>query len=181
LRGARRQATGRRHPLRIGHGPRGAGRRGQSQGGEITSRATSAEDLAQAIADNTLRRARLENEHKRLLEFQDKPNVKLEEMLRLSERMAEVEAQLDVAQQSQAQMKRRVDTHLLTLRFSPTGVEEGGSEIGNALRDSGGIFAGVTAGLIRAAAGLIPIAIVAWVSWLVVRRVLRARKRKPAE
>lgn len=152
-----------------------------SQGGEITSRATSAEDLAQAVADNDLRRARLENEHKRLLEFQDKPNVKLDEMLRLSERMAEVEAQLDVAQQSQAQMKRRIDTNLLTLRFSPTGVEEGGSEIGDAFRDSGSILAGVTAGLIRAAAALIPIALVVFLMWLIVRRVLRLRKAMSRE
>jgi hypothetical protein len=152
-----------------------------SQGGEITSRATSAEDLAQAVADNDLRRARLQNEHKRLLEFQDKPNVKLDEMLRLSERMAEVEAQLDVAQQSQAQMKRRIDTNLLTLRFSPTGVEEGGSEIGDAFRDSGSILAGVTAGLIRAAAALLPIAFVAFLMWLIVRRGLRLRKMKLPE
>jgi hypothetical protein len=146
-----------------------------AQGGDITARSTHAEDLADAVKNAQLIRTRLEKEHARLVEFQDKPDVKLGDMLKLSERLAEVEASLDMATQEQAQHRRRIDTNQLTMRFMPTGVEAGGSEVGNAFRDSGKIIASMTARVIRVAAGAIPILIVAWVLWVFVRRVFRRR------
>ena len=58
-----------------------------SEGGDVISRTLRADDLAEAVTDNQLRRSRLEKERARLLEFQDKPNIKLENMLRLSKRL----------------------------------------------------------------------------------------------
>jgi len=145
------------------------------KGGQVAERTTHAEDLAESVADNALRRSRLEKEHARLLEFQDKPNVKLEDMLELSQRLADVEAQLDGANQEAAQQQRRIATQLLTMRFNPPGVQVGGSEIGNALRDSGQIVAMTTAGVIRVLSALIPIGLPAWAAWMVWR--FRRRRR----
>lgn len=141
--------------------------------GEVAERTVHADDLAEAVADNTLRRSRLEKEHARLLEFQDRPNVKLGDMLKLSARLAEVESQLDYANQESAQQRRRIDKELLTMRFRPKGAEVGGSAVGDAVRDSLEITGRSTAWLIRAVAASIPVLLVlfgAWMLWRVLRR-----------
>lgn len=146
-----------------------------SGGGEIAERTTSAQDLAEAVAQNTQRRTRLENEHARLLEFQAKPNVSLEDMLKLSERLADVEAQLDTTHQEAAQHQRRIAYPLLTVAFRPQGVEVGGSAIGEAVRDSVEIASVSTAGMIRLLAGMLPVAAVAWLAWMAWRFLRRRR------
>jgi hypothetical protein len=141
--------------------------------GEIAERTVHADDLAEAVADNTLRRSRLEKEHVRLQEFQDRPNVKLGDMLKLSARLAEVEAQLDWANQESAQQRRRIDKELLTVQFRPKGVEVGGSAVGDALRDSLEIVGRSTAWLIRSVAASIPAIVVlfgVWMTWRIFRR-----------
>ena len=129
-------------------------------GGEINSRNLKAEDLAEAVQDNTLQRDRLEKEHARLLAFESRPNLAVADMLTLSKQLADVEAALDAAQREAAQQQHRIDTNLLTLDFQPTGAEAGRSDIGQAFRDSGQILATSTAWLIRAIAFLIPLLIV---------------------
>lgn len=141
--------------------------------GEVAERTVEADDLAEAVADNALRRSRLEKEHARLLEFQERPSVKLGDMLKLSERMADVEAQLDQANQQSAQQRRRIDKELLTMRFRPMGVEVGGSAIGDAMGDSLEIAGASTAWLIRAVAAALPALaalLCAWMLWRTIRR-----------
>jgi hypothetical protein len=129
-------------------------------GGEINSRNLKAEDLAEAVQDNTLQRDRLEKEHARLLAFESRPNLAVADMLTLSKQLADIEAALDAAQREAAQQQHRIDTNLLTLDFQPSGAETGRSDIGQAFRDSGQILATSTAWLIRAIAFLIPLLIV---------------------
>jgi hypothetical protein len=145
--------------------------------GEVAERTVHADDLAEAVADNTLRRSRLEKEHARLLEFQDRPNVKLGDMLKLSARLAEVESQLDCANQESAQQRRRIDKELLTVRFRPKGAEVGGSAVGDAIRDSMEIAGKSTAWLIRAVAASVPLLLVLVGAWMVWRSVRRRRAR----
>ena len=144
-------------------------------GGEINSRNLKAEDLAEAVQDNTLQRDRLEKEHARLLTFESRPNLAVADMLTLSKQLADVEAALDAAQREAAQQQHRIDTNLLTLDFQPTGAEAGRSDIGQAFRDSGQILATSTAWLIRAIAFLIPLFIVLYTVFVAWR--WRARSR----
>jgi len=144
-----------------------------SEGGDVISRTLHAEDLAEAVTDNQLRRSRLEKERTRLLEFQDKPNIKLEDMLRLSKRLSEVEAQLDIAEQEHAQQRRRIDTNRLTIEFETTRTEAGRSDVGDAFRDSGRVFAASVAFMIRAVAAAVPVVLVLALLVLLVRRVRR--------
>ena len=147
-----------------------------SEGGDVISRTLRADDLEEAVTDNQLRRSRLEKERARLLEFQDKPDIKLEDMLKLSKRLSEVEAALDIAQQQHAQQRRRIDTNRLTIEFETTRTEAGRSDIGDAFRDSGRVFAASIAFMIRALAAAVPVVLLLGLVVLLVRR-LRRRSR----
>lgn len=142
-------------------------------GGEIGSRSTQAEDLAVVVGDNTMLQDRLRKEHARLIEFQQRRDLAVADMIALSKQMAETESQLEAAVREGAQHRRRIDTQLLTISFVPPGAQTGRSEIGQAVRDFGGIMAGAIAWLIRALAVLLPLSVVAWVVVLIVRRLRR--------
>lgn len=148
------------------------------EGGEIASRSSSAEDLAQQVADTGRTRARLENEHARLLEYQRRGDLKMADLLTLSQRLAEIESGLQQAGQEAAQQKRRIDTQRLTISFSAVGTEQRRSELGQALSETGEIFTGSIAVVIRFIAGVLPPAIlVALLVW-VARLWWRRRKRR---
>lgn len=147
-------------------------------GGEISSRNLTAEDLAEAVRDNALQRDRLEKEHARLLQFEDRPNLAIADMLTLSKQLAEIEAAVDASQREAAQQQHRIDTNLLTLEFEPTSTEAGRSDIGQAFRDSAQILATSTAWMIRAAAALIPLLIILGAVIAAWRWRLRARNSK---
>ncbi|MEG3792454.1 DUF4349 domain-containing protein [Lysobacter sp. CCNWLW3] len=147
------------------------------KGDEIASRNTHAEDLAVVMRDNGLLQDRLRKEHARLLEFQGRHDLKIQDMMLLSTQIAQVEAQLQGAQQEGAQQQRRVDTQLLTLRFNAPQSQANRSEIGQALGDFGAIVTGVVAWMIRAFAVLLPLGVVVLGAlWLL--RLLRRRGRK---
>lgn len=147
------------------------------EGGEIASRSTRAEDLAQQVADNRLTQARLENEHARLLEYQRRPDLKVADLLTISQRLADIEGSLQFARQEAAQQRHRIDTQRLTIDFEAVRAERSRSEIGKALADTGGIFSASLAMVIRVAAGLLPVAILAGVALGLLRWWWRRRRR----
>lgn len=149
------------------------------EGGRLQSRTTRAEDLAQQVADTALTKARLEKEHARLLAYQDRGGLKIEDLLAISTRLSEIEAGVEQASKDAAQQRRRIDTQLLTLHFSTTSGERGRSEIGDALSESGSILSTSIAFLIRAAAALLPVAVLALIAAWGVRAGLRRRRRTP--
>ena len=146
-----------------------------AQGAEVGSRDTRAEDLAQAVGDNTLQQDRLVRERDRLLEFQQRRDLAVADMIALSQQLAQVDAQLQAARQEGAQHRRRIDTQRVTLQFAPPGGESGRGEIREALRDFTAILATGTAWTIRAVAFLIPVGLVLWA---LVGLVRRWRRRK---
>lgn len=149
------------------------------EGGEIASRSTRAEDLAQQVADNRLTRARLENEHARLLEYQRRGDLKMADLLTISQRLAEIEGGLQVAQQDAAQQQRRIDTQRLEIMFEAIGTERSRSELGQAFAETGQIFSGSLGLMIRLIAGVLPPAIlVAVLVWIA--RLWWRRRRKSA-
>lgn len=147
------------------------------QGQEIAERSIQAEDLATAVRDNGMRQDRLRKEHARLLEFQDRKDLKIADVMALSSRIAEIESQLQAAEQEAAQQQRRISTQLVTLNFQTTRGQENTSEVGLAFKEVGGILSGSVAFLIRALAALLPVAVVLWVLVFVIRRVRRARRK----
>ena len=90
-----------------------------SQGGKLTSRSTQAEDLAQPMAD-TQRKLTLMTTHRdRLAEIMKSKDLKIEQLITVSKELATVQTEIDTLSTAQAQLRRRVDTDLLTISLSP--------------------------------------------------------------
>jgi hypothetical protein len=148
------------------------------EGGELASRSTHAEDLAQQVADTRMTQDRLEKEHARLLAFQQRSDLKVADLLALSQRLAEIEAQAEQARRDAGQQRRRIDTQLVTIDYTATGGEQRRSAVGSALSDSGQIFADSVAFLIRLVAGLLPAALGALLLVGLLRWWWRRRRRR---
>ena len=147
-----------------------------AQGAQIGSRSAHAEDLAQVVADNNLQRLRLQKEHARLLEFQQRRDLAVADLLAISRQLAEIEAGLETAQREGAQHRRRIETQLVTLEFRPPGGQRGRSEIGRAFSDFGSILTVSIAWMIRAAAALLPLLAVLWLGVFLWRRRRRGNR-----
>lgn len=148
-----------------------------SEKGEVTERSTQAEDLAQQVADTQLTQARLKNEHARLLEYQQRKDLAVADLLAISQRLSEIEAGLEQANREAAQQRRRIDTQKLTIQLESTSSQRNRSEIGRAFGEFGDIFTTSLAYLIRVAAGLLPVLIVGgFMLWLA--RVWWRRRRR---
>ena len=153
-----------------------------ADGAELASRSTSAEDLADAVRDNGLRRARLEKQHARLLEFLDRRDLTAESLVALTGQLAQIEAELQYAEQEAAQQQRRIRTNLLTLNFVTEGVTVETSAVRRALQNASHVLDGSVATLITIAVALLPFAVLGAVGFFVLRawwRRRRARKAAP--
>ena len=148
------------------------------KGGEFGDRSTRAEDLAVAVRDNTLLQDRLRKQHARLLEFQGRSDLEVADVIALSEQLSKVEAELEVAERDGATHRRRIETQLLTLEFSPFAREEQRSEIAAAFRDSGNVMAASAGGVIRVVSALIPVLFVLTLAIWLLRRVWRWMRRR---
>jgi hypothetical protein len=91
-----------------------------SQGGKLFSRSTRAEDLAQPIADTQRRLALMTTHRDRLAEIMKNKDLKVDQLITISKELATVQTQIDALSTDQATLRRRVDTHLLTLHLSPS-------------------------------------------------------------
>ncbi|MEG2805731.1 DUF4349 domain-containing protein [Stenotrophomonas sp.] len=150
------------------------------QGGEVSSRNTHAEDLAQQVADTALTQARLKKEHERLLAYQDGKDVKMADLLVITQRLSEIEAGVEQANKEAAQQRRRIDTQLVTMQFHTPSGQRSRSEIGEALRESGAILTSSVAFVIRAVAALVPVALVLWLFGWIGMKLWRRRRRRNA-
>ncbi|MGE8227373.1 MAG: DUF4349 domain-containing protein [Stenotrophomonas sp.] len=149
-----------------------------SDKGEVTTRNTEAEDLAQQVADTQLMQDRLKAEHERLLEYQQRKDLAVADLLTISQRLSEIEAGLQQANRDSAQQHRRIDTQLVTINIESTNSQRNRSEIGRAFGDFGEIFTTSVAYVIRIAAGLLPLILVGgFLAWLL-RLWWRRRKKK---
>lgn len=90
-----------------------------SQGGKLTSRSTEAEDLAQPIADTQRKLALMTTHRDRLTEIMKSKELKVEQLITVSKELATVQTDIDALSTEQAQLRRRVDTDLLTINLSP--------------------------------------------------------------
>lgn len=156
-----------------------------AEGGQLQSRRTQAEDLAQAVSDNQQLRERLEREYQTLQGFQGRKDMSVSDLLALAKATAEVEQQLHAARQDSAQQQRRISTNLLTLDFSseyqPTGRW---SRIGKAFGNSLDELTDGTVNAIQVAAFGLPLLVVLFIAGLILRWLWRKlgtrRAAKPA-
>lgn len=133
-----------------------------SDGGRITSRRTNAEDLAQPIAD-TERQLFLLNLHReRLTEFMRRKDMKVADLITVSRELATVQAQLDEFDAQRANLRRRIDTDLLTITWRPpVGVfESARTPIRDSFKSFGSNFSDAIAQVIDFFAYALPWAVV---------------------
>lgn len=148
-----------------------------AQGGELSQRATEAEDLADAVRDNGLRQQRLRIQHERLSEFLARRDIKAEDLIALSNQLAQIETELQASEQEAAQQQRRLSTNLLTLRFESSQVTAESSELGEALRDSLSVLDASVAVLVTVVVATLPFLLVLLAVGWAVRALLRRRRR----
>jgi hypothetical protein len=155
-----------------------------AEGGTIAQRSTQAEDLAAAVRDNGLRRKRLELQHEKLTEILAKGHGDMDQLVALTERLAELEAELGSAEQEAAQQQRRITTNLLSLHFEAENVSVAtvaSTRIGDALRGLTGTWDAIIAWVISALLGvLLPFGLVFGAAAWLALKLLRLRRPKSA-
>lgn len=140
-------------------------------GGEVAQRNTHAEDLADAVQENGMRRQRLELQHRKLMEILDRRDLRPEDIYAITEKLASLEAGLQAAEQENAQLTRRVETNLLTINFAATGISAPTSRVGETLRSMTGTWDASLAVMIAVVGALLPWAILIGAVWWIGRRV----------
>ena len=148
-----------------------------AEGGELSQRSTQAEDLADAVRDNGLRQQRLRTQHERLSEFLARRDIKAEDLIALSNQLAQIETELQASEQEAAQQQRRIRTNLLTVNFQSSQVTVASSEVGEAMRDSLSVLDTSVAVLVRLVVALAPFALLLGALAWVMRALLRRRRR----
>jgi hypothetical protein len=153
-----------------------------SEGGTIAQRSTSAEDLAAAVRDNGLRRKRLELQHAKLTEILAQGHGNMDQLMEITDRLAEIEAQLGQADQEAAQQQRRIATNLLSLHFEAENVSVAtvaSSRIGEAFRGLTSTWDAIGAWMVSALLGaLLPFLLVfGCIAWLAMKLIRRAAPR----
>ena len=148
-----------------------------AEGAEIGERRTTAEDLADAVRDNGLRKRRLESQHEKLGEIMARRDIKVEDLIALSQQQAAIEAELQGVEQDGAQQQRRIRTNLLTLHFDAPGVTtESRSATREALGGLGGIWDSSLGVLITVVGALMPFLLFAGLVFVAIRWLLRRRR-----
>jgi hypothetical protein len=130
--------------------------------GEVTSRNTRAEDLAEPVADTERQIALLTLHRDRLTEFMKSKDIKIEQLITVSKELATAQSQLDALGTQRANLRRRIDTDLLTIGLSLPRQDyiSDQTPVKSALRSFGSDFRAAVAMVISFFAVLLP--------WLVV-------------
>jgi hypothetical protein len=89
-----------------------------SEGGRVVNSRTYAEDLAQPMADTDRQLSLLNLHRQRLTEFMSRKDIGIEQLITVSKELASVQAQIEQFDSQRANLRRRVDTELLTLNWS---------------------------------------------------------------
>ncbi|MGH8188835.1 MAG: DUF4349 domain-containing protein, partial [Steroidobacteraceae bacterium] len=90
-----------------------------SKDGKVKGRSTRAEDLAQPIADTERQLALLTLHRDRLTELMKSKDIKIDQLIAVSRELAAVQTQIDSSSTDRANLRRRVDTELLTINLQP--------------------------------------------------------------
>jgi hypothetical protein len=163
-------------------------------GGEVTSRNTHAEDLAEPIADTERQLALLTTHRDRLAEFMKSKDIKVEQLITVSRELASAQSQIDQLGTQRANLRRRVDTELLTINLSlprqAYAAEQ--SPVRDAFRSFGSNLRDALADVIQFVAALLPWLVVVlpglvllrlfwrWITRWLARRELRMRDASSA-
>ncbi|MBS1840241.1 MAG: DUF4349 domain-containing protein [Acidobacteria bacterium] len=152
--------------------------------GKIAQHSTESEDKTAAVVD-------VEAKIKNQTEFRDslrkmlaKPGVSVADLLQIQEKLAEAQAELDSEATQSKMLANETEKVYVEVAFRSeqrTASRSAFAPIGEALRESGGVFADSLAAFITAVAAIIPwlIVIVPGI-WVLVRAIKRWRSKRSA-
>jgi hypothetical protein len=89
-----------------------------SKDGKVIGRSTRAEDLAEPVADVERQLALMTVHRDRLAEFMKSKTLNVDQLITVSKELATVQSQIDSVSTRRANLRRRIDTDLLTIDMS---------------------------------------------------------------
>lgn len=126
--------------------------------GKIVEHTTHAEDLAQPVADTERNLALLGVHRDRLADIMKRKDLPIDQLITVSKELATVQSQIESASSTHANLRRRIDTDLLTIGLSPPTADflSETTPVSDALRASGANFRDATAMVIGFVSALVP-------------------------
>ncbi len=146
--------------------------------GDVTEQATVAEDLAGPITDNEKKLSMLKEYRAKLETLQGRASSDVDALIKVTRELSEVQAELETIAGTQAQLKERVDTEILTVDITAGYRGASFKPIAHAFSEFGAHLSEGTATAITGAAVLIPWLIVIGLGTWIGRALLRRRRRK---
>jgi hypothetical protein len=151
------------------------------EGGEFGSRLTRADDLAEAVADTTSQIERLQLNREKLLQLQVRADLSVADALNIARELAAIESSLQAYERSAADQARRIETNLLTLRFTTGDSTSRWSRLRETLTGSLDTVVDGIANAIEVVAYVLPLLFVAFPAALLWRYFWRRSTRRWAE
>ncbi|AJP51675.1 DUF4349 domain-containing protein [Pseudomonas simiae] len=151
-----------------------------AEGGTLGQRITTAEDLADAVADVRRRQDRLQSQQLRLDELAKRKDITVSDLIALSKEQAGIENELQELAQVAAGQQRRLDTNRVTLNFRSSDGANQQSRFSRMFNNLGDNLVEGTADALERSSYVLPFVILAfpvvwlWV-WLWRRFVVRSR------
>jgi Domain of unknown function (DUF4349) len=151
-----------------------------ARGGEITTRSTHAEDLAEPVADSEREIAQLTTHRDRLTQLEKDRQLNVTQLIQLSNELSRVQARLDEVNSQHANLQRRIDTELLSIELQPPSSAYGAqqSPIREALSAFGSNLRASVAAVIGFVAAFLPWLLLIVAVMLVLRLLWRGRRRR---
>jgi hypothetical protein len=146
--------------------------------GKITEQSTTAEDLTDAVADNAKRLEMLQSYRDRLQQLEQNSENNVDSLIKIAEKLAEVQSQLEFAQGEKAALYQRLEQDILNINMGverETGVL---SPIRIALAEFTDNLSEAIASLITATAYLLPWSFGLIFLFYIIRFVRRKQHRK---
>lgn len=135
--------------------------------GEVSGQSTTAEDLSGPLEDNVRRLSMLTEYRTQLQALRNRNSNDLEMLMRLSRELADVQAQIEALNGSQAQLTRRVETEILNVAIATRGGRAFWKPTGDALTAFAGNLSEALALVITVFAYLLPWGLFAMLSiWI---------------
>lgn len=149
-----------------------------AEGGAVSSHVTRAEDLSKPAADAVREREQLEAQRAVIREFQSRGDLSVADMISIAQELSSIESRLTEVERSQSTIARRVETNLLTIRYSSRAEKGGWARIRSAAGGTVDSFVDGTVEAIEIAAFGIPFLLVAFPLALLWRWMWRATSRR---
>jgi len=144
----------------------------------MRSRSTSAEDLTNAIADVDRRQAQLSDYRDRLAELAKRPDVEVEDLIKIESELSATQSQLDMVATQKKNLAQRVDTEIVSVGFeSPDNLASVSGPIIVAWHQAGRVLGESTAIALRFTVGALPWLPIVAIALLLLRLAFRRWRR----